>query len=191
MAPPKRRDRQSPVSPESPCPRCGSKDIYRVVRRQGERFKALSDQATGYSRLDGDYRIPYRDHLEHQCRACQKLWGTRLNGRVKEVGKVCYGRVGNIPTVPFKVEAILPIFFCKDCGADYTVFRQGGMMYEDTPKFCPYCGVKDPGPSLEQQDWLSRLREDSLKAQPRSSSPVDDQRDPVPGSSGNGSIPGP
>ena len=104
---PSKRPRLSPKNPDSPCPVCGSADIYRVNRKAGDRYRALSRGGTGYSKLDGDYRVAYSDHMEHSCRACQKVWGTRLNGRVKARKDL----KGHGEFVPFKCEVLLPIFF--------------------------------------------------------------------------------
>lgn len=183
------RQRQSPASPDAPCPACGSKDIYRVHRKAGERFRALSVQGTGYSKLEGDYRIAFSDHLEHSCRACQKLWGTRLNGRVKVRQD---NKVGGGAVIPFTCQVLLPIFFCGECDREYSLIAQNGRRsVEQGPRFCPYCGTKDPGPTKTQEDWLSRLREDSLKEYPATHNPPPGQTGPTLDSSGSESTPDP
>lgn len=166
------------MSKSNNCPQCGSADIYTVTRKPGDKYRALGRKGTGYARYEGDYFICTSLHQEHSCRSCQKLWGTKLNNRVRRLRD---GHVGKVPTVPFRVEVMLPIHFCGECNKEYTVFLQAGRIYEDKPSYCPYCGVKDPGPSKVQRDWLSKLREDSLKALQSEDNPVPPgQTDPDP-----------
>lgn len=64
---------------ELPCPKCGSTDILRQYRENGEKWD--THKHGGYSskyanRSDGYYMTAYRDHIKHHCRTCQYAWQT-------------------------------------------------------------------------------------------------------------------
>lgn len=185
-----RRAKTTPVSPDAPCPACGSANVFRVVRKKGERFKALSGQMTGYSCHDANdqsYRFAHHEHQENQCRDCGRVWGNRLNGRiVVSPGTHCH--IDKQPLAPFQLEVMLPITLCGNCLHEFSVLLQGRSNRLATYKveYCPYCGVKSPKPSPAQDDWLSRLAADNPRVPPNghNQSQGHDQTDQAPDSSG-------
>lgn len=183
-----RRQKQSPISLDAACPQCGSVNIYRVHRRKGEHFRLLG-APTGYCNPshDGKWRA-HHDHQENQCRDCQKTWGNRLaavEGLNSPVG-IGVSTSKATPLASFRVEAMLPVLYCSSCTREYTVLFRGtsDRTKDPSPCFCPYCG-EEPKPSQAHEDWLSKLREDSLKAFLSGHNPSPGQTDPTLGSSGS------
>lgn len=179
------RRKQTPSNPEAPCPACGSVAVFRVFRKKGEVFRALSAQITGYSgiaREDVNLRHAYSAHQENQCRDCGKHWGNRLNGQVAiSTGiKGVNGKSSKTPFGPFVIQALLPISFCGECECEYSVLFQGSNNKNilRKPNFCPYCGVLEPHPTPTQTNWLEKLAEDSLIERTDSPEILPDQTDP-------------
>lgn len=67
---------------ELPCPKCGSTDIYRQYRKQGDVDVSYDDTPTkrsnDYIHIDGWLIRAKQECISHHCRTCHYDWETGI-----------------------------------------------------------------------------------------------------------------
>lgn len=136
-----------PKNPDlkSPCPKCGAREVYHVVRKTGEKWyqEGFKAHLAKFYECNGVMATALIPFTQHDCRNCRHSWMTKVQGR-DEKWRAGY----KTPVEPFQVDCILPHHVCS-CGADYGLLtRKRGL----TAKFCPYCGESASKAPAEKEE---------------------------------------